>query len=445
MRRGIAAVVGRPNVGKSSFFNYLAGERISIVDDTPGVTRDRIYTPVEWLDREFTLIDTGGLEPESEDVILKQMRLQAEIAIEMADVILLMVDAKSGIQPADSDIASILRKSGKPVLVVVNKCDVPGDPPLAFYDFYQLGFEQMFAISSAHGLGIGDLLDALLEYLPAPALAEEEDETIRVAVIGKPNVGKSSLVNRMVGSERAIVSDIPGTTRDATDTPIENEYGNFILVDTAGMRRKSKIDDQLERYSIMRATAAIEKANVCVLLIDGTEGPSEQDTKIAGLAHNAGKGIIIAVNKWDLPAEEKADTAEELKRQIQETFAFMPYAEILFISAQTGLKVKQLFATIVEVFQSCRKRIPTGRLNDLIGEAQQMLQAPGYKGRRLKISYATQVAVEPPTFVFFVNSVDLLHFSYERYLENQLRRAFGFTGTSIRFILREKGKKEENS
>ncbi len=445
MRRGIAAVVGRPNVGKSSFFNYLAGERISIVDDTPGVTRDRIYTRVEWLDREFTLIDTGGLEPESEDVILKQMRIQAEIAIEMADVILLMVDAKTGLQPADSDIAAILRKSGKPVLVVVNKCDVPGEPPLSFYDFYQLGFEDQYAISSAHGLGIGDLLDKVLEFMPAPDSEEEEDQTIRVAIIGKPNVGKSSLVNRMVGSERAIVSDIPGTTRDATDTPIENEYGSFILVDTAGMRRKSKIDDQLERYSIMRATAAIEKANVCVLLIDGTEGPTEQDTKIAGLAHNAGKGIIIAVNKWDLPAEEKAATAEELKLRIQETFAFMPYAEILFISAQTGLKVKQLFATIVEVSESCRKRVPTGRLNDLIGEAQQMLQAPGYKGRRLKISYATQVAVEPPTFVFFVNSVDLLHFSYERYLENQLRRAFGFTGTSIRFILREKGKKEQNS
>ncbi len=445
MRRGIVAIVGRPNVGKSSFFNYLAGERISIVDDTPGVTRDRIYTQVEWLDREFTLIDTGGLEPESEDVILKQMRIQAEIAIETADVILLMVDAKEGIHPADADIATILRKSGKPVLVAVNKCDVPGDPPLTFYDFYQLGFETMHAVSSAHGLGIGDLLDDILNFLPSPEETEEDDGTIRVAIIGKPNVGKSSLVNRMVGHERAIVSDIPGTTRDATDTPIENKHGNFILVDTAGMRRKSRIDDQLERYSIMRATAAIEKANVCVLLIDGSEGPSEQDTKIAGLAHNAGKGIIICVNKWDLPAEDRAETAEELKRQIQETFAFMPYAQILFISALTGLKVEQLFATITEVFANCRKRIPTGRLNDLIGEAQQMLQAPGYKGRRLKISYATQVAVEPPTFVLFVNSIDLLHFSYERYLENQVRRAFGFGGTSIRFILREKGKKEINT
>ncbi|NLF21087.1 MAG: ribosome biogenesis GTPase Der [Clostridiaceae bacterium] len=445
MRRGIAAIVGRPNVGKSSFFNYLAGERISIVDDTPGVTRDRIYTRVEWLDREFTLIDTGGLEPESEDVILKQMRLQAEIAMETADVIILMVDAKTGLQPADQDIADILRRSGKPVLVAVNKCDLPGDPPLSFYDFYGLGFSELFAISSAHGLGIGDLLDEVMQFFPEEEDNGDEDSVIRVAIIGKPNVGKSSLVNRMVGQDRAIVSDIPGTTRDATDTPIENEHGSFILVDTAGMRRKSRIDDILERYSIMRATAAIEKANVCVLLIDGAEGVSEQDTKIAGLAHNAGKGIVICVNKWDLPAEEKAETAEEMKRQVQETFAFMPYAEILFISAKTGKKVDQLFATIVEVAQNCRKRIPTGRLNDLIGEAQQMLQAPGYKGRRLKISYATQVSVEPPTFILFVNSVDLLHFSYERYLENQLRRAFGFGGTSIRFILREKGKKDTTS
>lgn len=443
MRRGIAAIVGRPNVGKSSFFNYLAGERISIVDDTPGVTRDRIYTRAEWLGREFTLIDTGGLEPESEDVILKQMRLQAEIAIETADVIILMLDAKTGLQPADLDIADILRRSGKPVVAAVNKCDVPGDPPFSFFDFYSLGFSELYAISSAHGLGIGDLLDAVTAHLP-DASDEEEDEAIRVAIVGKPNVGKSSLVNRMTGEERAIVSDIPGTTRDATDTPIENKHGKFVLVDTAGIRRKSKINDQLERYSIMRATAAIEKANVCVLMIDGTEGPSEQDTKIAGLAHNAGKGIIICVNKWDLPAEQKAETAEELRLQLRETFAFMPYAEILFISAQTGLKVEQLFATIVEVYESCRKRVPTGRLNDLIGEAQQMLQAPGYKGRRLKISYASQVASEPPTFVFFVNSVDLMHFSYERYLENQIRRAFGFKGTSIRFILREKGKKDSN-
>ncbi len=441
MSRGIVAVVGRPNVGKSSFFNYLAGERISIVDDTPGVTRDRIFARIDWLGQEFTMIDTGGLEPNADDVILKQMRLQAEIAIETADVIIFMTDAKSGRQPADDEIADILRRSGKPVIVAVNKCDVPGDPPPDFYDFYALGFEEVFPVSSAHALGMGDLLDEVVKYLPEEAEAEDE-ELIRVAVVGKPNVGKSSLVNKMAGSRRAIVSDIPGTTRDATDTVIEHALGTFVLVDTAGMRRKSKINDLLERYSTIRATAAIERANVCVLMIDGTEGVSEQDAKIAGLAHNAGKGIIICVNKWDLPAEEKAETAQEMRYQIMETLSFIPYAEILFISAETGMGVKKLFSKIREVYDSSRRRIPTGELNDLIGEAQQMLQAPGYKGRRLKISYATQVATEPPAFVLFVNSKDLMHFSYERYLENQLRKAFSFKGTSIRFILREKGKKD---
>ncbi len=440
MLRGMVAIVGRPNVGKSSFFNYLAGERISIVDDTPGVTRDRIYTRVEWLDREFNIIDTGGLEPDSEDIILKQMREQAEIAIEMADCIIMMVDAKAGIQAADEDIANILRKSGKPVVLAVNKCDVPGQVPMNFYDFYSLGFEHIMGISASHGLGIGDLLDQVVHFLP-DELPEEDDDTIRVALIGKPNVGKSSLLNKMLGENRAIVSDIPGTTRDSTDTPLENAYGKFVLVDTAGMRRKSRINDVLERYSTMRAAAAIEKANVCLLLIDGTEGISEQDTKIAGLAHNAGKGIIVCVNKWDLPQDQKANTAEETKNLIMETLAFMPYAEIIFISAMTGLKLNSVFEHIVEVYESTRTRVPTGKLNDLIGEAQQMLQAPGYKGRRLKINYATQVAVEPPTFVLFVNSVDLLHFSYERYLENQIRRAYGFRGTSIRFILREKEKR----
>lgn len=440
MRRGMVAIVGRPNVGKSSFFNYLAGERISIVNDTPGVTRDRIYTRIEWLDKEFNIIDTGGLEPDSEDVILKQMREQAEIAIEMADCIIMMTDAKVGVQAADTDIANILRKSGKPVIVAVNKCDTPGSLPMNFYDFYALGFEDVVGISASHGLGMGDLLDLVVEYLPFDNEIDD-DETIRVALIGKPNVGKSSLLNQMLGENRAIVSDIPGTTRDSTDTFLENEYGQFVLVDTAGMRRKSRINDVLERYSTMRAASAIEKANVCLLLIDGTEGITEQDTKIAGLAHNAGKGIIVLVNKWDLPQEEKAETAEEMKAQIMETLAFMPYANILFISALTGYRINQVFENIIKVYESSRKRVPTGKLNDLIGEAQQMLQAPGYKGRRLKISYATQVAVEPPTFVLFVNAVDLLHFSYERYLENQIRRAFSFEGTSIRFILREKEKR----
>jgi GTP-binding protein len=443
MQRGVVAVVGRPNVGKSSFFNYLVGEKISIVDDVPGVTRDRIYSRAEWLDREFLLVDTGGLEPESEDNMLKEIRAQAELAIEMADCIILMVDQKVGLQPGDEDIAQILRKSGKPVVVAVNKCDVPGDLPLNFYDFYQLGFDHVHGISAAHALGIGDLLDDVVAYLPETS-DEEEEEVIRVAIIGKPNVGKSSLVNKLLGEERAIVSDMPGTTRDATDTPLKNEYGNYILVDTAGMRRKSRINDALERYSTMRAVGAIEKANVCILMIDGTEGISEQDTKIAGLAHNAGKGIIVCVNKWDLPQEDKAFPAEEMRNQIMETLAFMPYAEIIFISAKTGLKINRLFEEINLVYESQRKRIPTGQLNDLIGEAQQMLQAPGYKGRRLRIQYATQVAVEPPTFVFFVNSVDLMHFSYERYLENQIRRAFGFPGTSLRFILRERKKEKRN-
>lgn len=443
MQRGVVAVVGRPNVGKSSFFNYLVGEKISIVDDVPGVTRDRIYSRAEWLDREFLLVDTGGLEPESEDNMLKEIRAQAELAIEMADCIILMVDQKVGLQPGDEDIAQILRKSGKPVVVAVNKCDVPGDLPLNYYDFYQLGFDHVHGISAAHALGIGDLLDDVVAYLPEIS-DEEEEEAIRVAIIGKPNVGKSSLVNKLLGEERAIVSDMPGTTRDATDTPLKNAYGNYILVDTAGMRRKSRINDALERYSTMRAVGAIEKANVCILMIDGTEGISEQDTKIAGLAHNAGKGIIVCVNKWDLPQEDKAFPAEEMRNQIMETLAFMPYAEIIFISAKTGLKINRLFEEINLVYESQRKRIPTGQLNDLIGEAQQMLQAPGYKGRRLRIQYATQVAVEPPTFVFFVNSVDLMHFSYERYLENQIRRAFGFPGTSLRFILRERKKEKRN-
>jgi GTP-binding protein len=443
MQRGVVAVVGRPNVGKSSFFNYLVGEKISIVDDVPGVTRDRIYSRAEWLDREFLLVDTGGVEPESEDNMLKEIRAQAELAIEMADCIILMVDQKVGLQPGDEDIAQILRKSGKPVVVAVNKCDVPGDLPLNFYDFYQLGFDHVHGISAAHALGIGDLLDDVVAYLPETS-DEEEEEAIRVAIIGKPNVGKSSLVNKLLGEERAIVSDMPGTTRDATDTPLKNEYGNYILVDTAGMRRKSRINDALERYSTMRAVGAIEKANVCILMIDGTEGISEQDTKIAGLAHNAGKGIIVCVNKWDLPQDDKAFPAEEMRNQIMETLAFMPYAEIIFISAKTGLKINRLFEEINLVYESQRKRIPTGQLNDLIGEAQQMLQAPGYKGRRLRIQYATQVAVEPPTFVFFVNSVDLMHFSYERYLENQIRRAFGFPGTSLRFILRERKKEKRN-
>lgn len=444
MHKTVIAIVGRPNVGKSSFFNYLARERISIVADTPGVTRDRIYAEVEWLGKPYVLIDTGGIEPESKDNLLQQMRTQAEIAIEMADVILFMVDGKEGLHPSDFEVADILRRANKPIIVAVNKSDGP-DLPVEFYDFYQLGFEEIHAISAAQGLGMGDLLDKVNEL--APEYEEDEDfkDYLKLAIIGKPNVGKSSLVNKITGQERSIVSNMAGTTRDTTDTPVENEYGNFMLLDTAGMRRKAKIGDQLERYSVLRATAAIERADICLVMIDAAEGPTEQDTKIAGLAHKAGKGIIICVNKWDLPAEEKAFDFNEMSLRIRETFAFMPYAEIVFISAKTGSKLNKLFETINYVWENCNREISTGKLNEIIGDAQQMMQAPSYKGRRLKISYAVQVATTPPSFALFVNDVELLHFSYERYLENQIRRAFDFQGTSIRIFLRSKNKSKEST
>lgn len=442
MDRAVIAVVGRPNVGKSSFFNYLVGERVSIVSDTPGVTRDRIYEKIEWLGEEYTLIDTGGLEPLSKDPLLQQMRRQVEIAIEMADIILFMVDGKEGLHAVDFEVADMLRKSNKEIIVVVNKADGTTLPD-SFYDFYQLGFSEVAAISAAQGLGIGDLLDQIKEMTPDSDESEDDDEQIRVAIIGKPNVGKSSLVNKISGEERAIVTNVAGTTRDTTDTPIENEHGKYILVDTAGMRRKSRIDDQLERYSVLRANVAIEKANVCLMLIDATEGPTEQDTKIAGLAHDAGKAIIICVNKWDLPQDEKAYEHKEMVNRIREVFAFMPYAPIVFISAKTGSRVDKLFEEINYVWENANRQVSTGRLNDIIGDAQQMLQAPGYKGRRLKITYATQVASTPPSFALFVNDVELMHFSYERYLENQLRRAFDFTGTTIRLFLRNKNKSDD--
>ena len=442
MQNTVIAVVGRPNVGKSSLFNYLAGERISIVADTPGVTRDRIYSKIEWLNEEYTLIDTGGLEPLSKDNLLQQMRRQVEIAVEMADVIMFMVDGKEGLHPTDFEVADLLRKAQKPIVLVVNKVDGP-ELPASFYDFYQLGFGDVFAVSAAQGLGMGDLLDKIRELSPEYVEDPYVADYINVAIIGKPNVGKSSLVNKITGEERAIVTNEAGTTRDTTDTPVENEYGKYNLLDTAGMRRKSRISDKLERYSVLRATAAIERANVCLIMIDAQEGPTEQDTKIAGLAHEAGKGIIICVNKWDLPQDEKAADHKEMVARIRETFAFMPYAEIVFMSALTGLKLNTLFEKINYVWESCNRQIPTGRLNDILGDAQQMLQAPSYKGRRLKISYATQVATTPPSFALFVNDVELLHFSYERYLENQIRRAFDFNGTSIRLFLRKKNKDKE--
>lgn len=442
MQNTVIAVVGRPNVGKSSLFNYLAGERISIVADTPGVTRDRIYSKIEWLNEEYTLIDTGGLEPLSKDNLLQQMRRQVEIAVEMADVIMFMVDGKEGLHPTDFEVADLLRKAQKPIVLVVNKVDGP-ELPASFYDFYQLGFGDVFAVSAAQGLGMGDLLDKIRELSPEYVEDPYVADYINVAIIGKPNVGKSSLVNKITGEERAIVTNEAGTTRDTTDTPVENEYGKYNLLDTAGMRRKSRISDKLERYSVLRATAAIERANVCLIMIDAQEGPTEQDTKIAGLAHEAGKGIIICVNKWDLPQDEKAADHKEMVARIRETFAFMPYAEIVFMSALTGLKLNTLFEKINYVWENCNRQIPTGRLNDILGDAQQMLQAPSYKGRRLKISYATQVATTPPSFALFVNDVELLHFSYERYLENQIRRAFDFNGTSIRLFLRKKNKDKE--
>lgn len=440
-REGTVAVVGRPNVGKSSFFNYMAGQRISIVDDTPGVTRDRIYTRVEWLGNRFSLIDTGGIEPRADDVILTQMRIQAEIAIETADVILFMVDVREGLTANDHEIAAMLHKSGKPVVVAVNKSDVPGRVPPETYDFYQLGFADVFPISSTHGLGIGDLLDRVTETLPVKD-ESDEDTRIHVAIVGKPNAGKSSLLNRLLGEDRAIVSEIAGTTRDAIDTPVSNEWGSFVLIDTAGMRRKSRINDDIERYSIIRATTAIDRADVVVHVIDAEDGISEQDTKIAGLAHNGGKAVIIAVNKWDL-IEKDTHTMDTFTNEIRETMSFMPYAELLFISALTGQRTGRLFELFRSVYDEASQRISTGVLNEMIGEAQTMVQAPSYKGKRLKISYATQVAVRPPVFVLFVNDIKLMHFSYERYLENQIRRHYPFTGTPIRFILREKKKDED--
>lgn len=442
MRRGIVAVVGRPNVGKSTFFNYLAGERISIVDDTPGVTRDRIYAEIEWLGRHFTLIDTGGIEPSTEDTILKQMREQAELAIEMADAIIFMVDAKTGVHAADYEIAERLRRSKKPVVIAVNKCDHVGDVPPEVYEFYNLAVGEVYAISATHALGMGDLLDAVAEHLPTPEEEDEENRPIRIAIIGKPNAGKSSLTNKILGENRSIVSDQAGTTRDAIDTPFSNEHGDYVIIDTAGLRKKSRIDDRLEHYAMVRALAAIEKADVCLILIDAQEGVSEQDTKVAGYAHNAGKASIFVINKWDL-IEKETNTLEHYRKRVEERFPFMQYAPVLFISALTGQRVHRIFELVNYVHEQSHKRITTGLLNELIGEAQAMVPAPQDKGRRLKIQYATQVSVAPPHFMLFCNDKELMHFSYERYLENQMRKSFGFEGTPIRFLLRSRGDKEE--
>ncbi len=437
MSKPIVAIVGRPNVGKSTLFNALAGENISIVKDTPGVTRDRIYADVTWLNHHFTMVDTGGIEPDSSDIILSQMREQAQIAIDTADVILFLVDVRQGLQDADSKVADMLRRSRKPVILAVNKVDSFQKYMADVYEFYNLGIGDPVPVSAASRLGIGDLLDAVVADFPEHAGEEEEDDRPKIAIVGKPNVGKSSIINRLTGKNRVIVSDIAGTTRDAIDTDIRYDGKEYVFIDTAGLRRKNKIKEELERYSIIRTVTAVERADVVVVVIDAQEGVTEQDAKIAGIAHERGKGVIIAVNKWD--AIEKNDkTIYEFTRRIREVLSFMAYAEILFISASTGQRLPKLFDTIDMVVENQTLRIQTGVLNEIITEATAMQQPPSDRGRRLKIFYVTQVSVKPPTFVIFVNNKELMHFSYTRYLENKIRDTFGFKGTSLKFIIRER-------
>lgn len=441
MSKPVVAIVGRPNVGKSTLFNALAGEQISIVKDTPGVTRDRIYADVTWLNYNFTLIDTGGIEPESKDIILSQMREQAEIAIASADVIIFMVDVRQGLVDSDSKVANMLRRSGKPVVLVVNKVDSFQKMMTDVYEFYNLGIGDPVPVSSVGKLGIGDMLDEVVKHFPESAAEDEEDERPRIAIVGKPNVGKSSIINKIVGESRVIVSDIAGTTRDAIDTDITYNGNEYVFIDTAGLRRKNKIKEELERYSIIRTVTAVERADVVLVVIDATEGVTEQDAKIAGIAHERGKGIIVVVNKWD--AIEKNDkTIYEHTNRIKYILSFMPYAEILFISAKTGQRVGKIFDTIDMVIENQNLRIQTGVLNEILSEAVAMQQPPSDKGKRLKIFYMTQVSVKPPTFVIFVNNKELMHFSYTRYLENKIRDTFGFRGTALRFIIRERGEKE---
>lgn len=437
MSKPVVAIVGRPNVGKSTLFNALAGEKIAIVKDTPGVTRDRIYAEVNWLDKEFTLIDTGGIEPDSRDVILSQMREQAQIAIDTADVILFMTDVKQGLVDSDSKVADMLRRSHKPVILVVNKVDNFNKMMPDVYEFYNLGIGDPVPISASERIGIGDMLDKVLAHFPEGAGQEEEDDRPRIAIVGKPNVGKSSIINRLIGKDRVIVSDIAGTTRDAIDTDIKYNGREYVFIDTAGLRRKNKIKEELERYSIIRAVTAVERADVVIIVIDATEGVTEQDAKIAGIAHERGKGIIIAVNKWD--AIEKDDkTIYKHTEKIRQILSFMPYAEILFISAKTGQRTGRIFETIDVVLENNSMRVATGVLNEIMAEAVAMQQPPTDKGKRLKLYYITQAAVKPPTFVIFVNDKNLMHFSYTRYLENKIREAFGFKGTSLKFIIRER-------
>ena len=441
MSKPLVAVVGRPNVGKSTLFNKLIGSRLSIVDDRPGVTRDRIYAPCEWCGQKFMLVDTGGIEPYSQEIIPSQIRAQAELAIELCDVICLVTSMPDGVTAADSEVAAMLHKSGKPIVLCVNKCDGVGEVPAEFYEFYNLGLGDPIAVSAVHGHGTGDLLDEVCKALPPFEEEDDDDDTEKVAVIGKPNAGKSSLINRIAGEQRSIVSDIAGTTRDAVDSKIENSFGNFLFIDTAGLRRKSRVSkagDDIERYSIIRAEMAIDRADVCVIMIDGVDGFTEQDAKVAGMAHNAGKACIVAVNKWD--AVEKDDkTMDKMRSKLMNELAFMSYAPIIFISAKTGSRVERLFELIKFVNDQNNMRISTGMLNDLLADATARVQPPTDKGKRLKIYYMTQASTKPPTFVCFCNNKELFHFSYQRYLENQIRSTFGLEGTPVRMVIRERG------
>ncbi len=441
MTKPIIAVVGRPNVGKSTLFNKIIGQRLSIVEDTPGITRDRIYADAEWFGHSFSIIDTGGIEPAGKDIILKEMRLQAQLAIDSADVILFVTNLHEGVTANDADIASILQKSGKPVLLVVNKADAPGETPVGAYEFYTLGLGDPYPVSSLHGMGVGDVLEAAISYFPSQEENNEDADTIRVAIVGKPNAGKSSLVNHILGENRMIVSDIPGTTRDAIDSHVLRDGQRFTLIDTAGMRRKNKVDDTIERYSVMRSLAAVERCDVAILMIDAHTGISEQDAKIAGYVHEAGKSCIIAVNKWDL-IEKDTKTMQTFQNEVYDTLSFMTYAPMLFISAKTGQRTEKLFPLIKSVFAQNCMRITTGMLNEVLTDAVEKVQPPSDKGKRLKIFYGTQGGIQPPTFVLFVNDRELAHFSYIRYLENRIRETFGLTGTPVRFIIRQRNEKQ---
>lgn len=441
MAKPVVAIVGRPNVGKSQLFNRFAGKRLSIVEDTPGITRDRLYADSEWRGRAFQVIDTGGIEPSTDSEILKFMRIQAEAAIQAADVIILMTDLHSGVTATDEEVAAMLRRSRKPVVLAVNKCDRPGAEPPEFYEFYNMGLGDPFAISALHGYGTGDLLDACYEYFPEEGEEEPDSEYIKVALIGKPNVGKSSLVNHILGEQRVIVSNVAGTTRDAVDSEIDNKYGKYVFIDTAGIRRKSKVDERVEKFSVMRAQMAIERADVCIIMIDAREGVTEQDTKIAGLAHESGKASIIVVNKWDL-VEKETGTMEKMRKEVMRDLSFMSYAPVLFISAKTGQRTDRIFELVNFVNDQSNMRITTGMLNDVLADAQARVQPPTDKGRRLKIYYMTQTGIKPPNFVIFCNSRELFHFSYQRYIENQIRAVFGLEGTPIRMVIRQKGDKQ---